>query len=104
MDKYQESLPGCENWFSALPTPECVAHLLQEQQGVFSPGEFTGRWSLVGCSPWGRRVGCHEQLTHSLIQKEVLGWRSQSLKGNVKDLPGFHHSSFCLLIWGTLGF
>ena len=24
---------------------------------VFLPGEFHGRRSLVGCSPWGRRVG-----------------------------------------------
>jgi len=47
----QCSRPGFNPWVRKipwrrewLPTP------------VFLPGECHGQWSLMGCSPWGRRV------------------------------------------------
>ena len=63
---------------------------------VFLPGEFQGQSSLVGYSPWGRRVG-HDWATntHTLDQKDH--WSSEIYLSLFIVISLF--SYFYLLLW-----
>ena len=41
---------------------------------VFLPGKFHRRRSLVGCSPWGHRVG-HDRVSEQDINEGCVGYR-----------------------------
>ena len=44
---------------------------------VFLPGKFHGQRSLVGCSPWGHRVGHNWATEHTRVRK--IPWRREWL-------------------------
>ena len=71
------SIPGSGGGRARQPTP------------VFLPGESHGRRSLVGCSPWGRRVrhkGGNLGRTHS----KIVSYRFQSSYSVVSN----HYAKF----------